>query len=248
MTMSIQTNLHGRLRNTSLPASNGMLPVYEAVSNAIHAIEDASISLQNGEITVQINRDGQSIISFDQASKRGGSDAKGDIIGFTITDNGIGFNDDNMKSFLTLDSEYKAERGGRGVGRLLWLKAFDRASIESVYDDKGSGRKKRTFTFTVNQGVTKQTTVDSAHERRHTQVCLSGFAKRFRAPTPKTARVIANHLFEHCLWYFVRPGGAPTIKVVDGDETIDLEDVYHEHMVAAASTESIDLKGVKFAP
>ena len=244
--MSIQTNLRGRLRNTSLPASNGMLPVYEAVSNAIHAIEDANVALQNGEIIVRINRDGQSLIPFDQASKRGGSDTKGDIIGFTITDNGIGFNDDNMKSFLTLDSEYKAERGGRGVGRLLWLKAFNRATIESVYDDRESGRKKRTFTFDVKQGVSKPTTVDAKNDPRRTQVCLFGFARRFRAPSPKSARVIANHLFEHCLWYFVRPGGAPTVKVVDDDETVALDDVYQEHMVAAATAESIEVKGAAF--
>jgi len=244
--MSIQTNLHGRLRNTSLPASNGMLPVYEAVSNAIHAIEDAKLSLQKGEITVQINRDGQATIPYDQAAKRSTTDAMGDIVGFTITDNGVGFNDENMKSFLTLDSEYKAERGGRGVGRLLWLKAFERATVESVYEDGQQCKKKRTFTFCVKHGISKQTTEDAENEPRRTQVRLSGFAKRFRAPTPKSARVIANHLFEHCLWYFVRPGGAPTIRVVDDDETIDLDDVYREHMVAAATTESIELKGVEF--
>ena len=244
--MSIQTNLHGRLRNTSLPASNGMLPVYEAVSNAIHAIEDAKIPFQNGQITVQINRDGQATIPFEQASKRSTQDARGEIIGFTITDNGIGFNDENMKSFLTLDSEYKTARGGRGVGRLLWLKAFERATVESVFQDSDNGMKKRTFIFSVNQGVSKQTTVDAKNETRHTQVCLIGFAKRFRAPTPKSARVIANHLFEHCLWYFVRPGGAPTIKVIDDDETINLDNVYHEYMVAAVTTESTELKGIKF--
>src|ERR1700733_3244341 len=106
MSMSIATNLHGRLRNTSLPASNSMLPVYEALSNAIHAVEDANISLRNGRITVHINRDPQTALTFDQASKRPGPEAKGDIIGFTITDNGVGFNDANMESFLTLDSEY----------------------------------------------------------------------------------------------------------------------------------------------
>lgn len=244
--MSIQTNLHGRLRNTSLPASNGMLPVYEAVSNAIHAIEDANIPFQSGEITVQINRDGQATIPYEQAFRRSTPDTKGEIVGFTITDNGIGFNDENMKSFLTLDSEYKAERGGRGVGRLLWLKAFERATVESVYQDGDNCKKKRTFTFSVKHGVSKQMTEDAENEPRCTQVCLSGFAKRFRAPTPKSARVIANHLFEHCLWYFVRPGGAPTITVIDDDETIDLDDVYQEHMVAAASTESIELKGIRF--
>lgn len=244
--MSIETNLQGRLRNTSLPPSNRMLPVYEAVSNAIHAIEDANIPLQQGRITVRINRDTQSTLSFDQTSKRPGPDAKGDIVGFTITDNGVGFNNANMESFLTLDSEYKASRGGRGVGRLLWLKAFDRATIESVYEADGNGRRKRTFTFDAKQGVSEPTITNAKDEPRCTHIRLTGFARRFREPSPKTARVIGKNLFEHCLWYFVRPGGAPTIEIVDDDETIALDDVYDEHMVAGATTESIDLKGATF--
>ena len=150
--MSLGTNLHGRLRNTSLPASNGMLPLYEAVANSIHAIEDAEVPTASGRIRVQILRDGQSSIEFGEGPKRRGPEAKGDITGFKIADNGIGFTDDNMESFLTLDSEYKASRGGRGVGRLLWLKAFDRASVESTYGDEGT-RQKRAFSFDARQGV-----------------------------------------------------------------------------------------------
>lgn len=244
--MSIETNLHGRLRNTSLPASNGLLPVFEAVSNSIHAIEDAGIPSQQGRITVQINRDPQSTLGFDQESKRPGPDAKGDIVGFTITDNGVGFNDANMESFRTLDSEYKASRGGRGVGRLLWLKAFDRAEIASVYIADNNSQKKRAFLFDARQGVSEPSLTDAKDEARSTQIRLIGFAKKFREPAPKTAKVIARNLFEHCLWYFVRPGGAPTIVIVDDDETIDLNNVYDEHMVAGATTESIELKGSKF--
>lgn len=244
--MSIETNLYGRLRNTSLPASNGMLPVYEAVSNAIHAIEDARVPPRDGRITVQIDRDRQAALAFEQAAKRPGPDAKSDIVGFTITDNGVGFNDANMQSFLTLDSEYKASRGGRGVGRLLWLKAFDRASVESVYEITGGKRSKRSFTFDAKQGVSVPTIENDVALPRSTQVRLIGFARRFREPSPKTARVIAKNLFEHCLWYFVRPGGAPTIEVIDDDETIALDDIYGEHMIAAATAESIDLKGTRF--
>lgn len=244
--MSIETNLHGRLRNTSLPASNGLLPVFEAVSNSIHAIEDAGVPTQEGRIIVRINRDPQSTIGFDQGSRRPGPDAKGDIVGFTISDNGVGFNDANMASFRTLDSEYKASRGGRGVGRLLWLKAFDRAEIESVHDAANNGRKKRTFSFDARQGVSEPILTDAKDQPRSTQIRLIGFAKRFQEPAPKTARVIARNLFEHCLWYFVRPGGAPSIAIVDDDETIDLNGVYDEHMVAGATTESIELKGSTF--
>ena len=52
----------------------------------------------------------------------------------------------------------------------------------------------------------------------------------YRDRAPKTARAIANALFEHCLWYFVRDGGAPSIKVSDGVEVILLDQVYEEYM------------------
>ncbi len=244
--MSIATNLHGRLRNTSLPASNGMLPLYEAVANAIHAIEDAGVPAGQGRITVQIIRDGQGALGFEQGSRRPGPEAKGDITGFKITDNGVGFNDANMVSFQTLDSEYKASRGGRGVGRLLWLKAFERATVESVFESDQTGRRHRAFTFDALHGVTEPVVTDAKDSPRHTQIYLSGFARRYRDASPKTAPVIARNLFEHCLWYFVRPGGAPTIEIVDGDETVSLDTVYEEQMVAGATPESLEVKGTKF--
>lgn len=247
--MSIETNLRGRIRNTLLPQSNGMLPVYEAVSNAIHAIEDAKIPLKQGSITLHINRDGQTTFQFYNdnglSNSDTKSDTKGDIIGFTIIDNGIGFTEDNMNSFLTLDSEYKVVRGGRGVGRLLWLKAFESAEVESVYEDK-EGSKKRSFTFDIHNGVSRHKTEEAMGESRHTKVCLSGLSQKYRSAMPKTASVLANLLFEHCLWYFVRQGGAPSIKVIDNDESIDLNDVFEKNMIASANNESIDVKGVKF--
>ena len=36
----MDSNLRGRLRNTSLPKSNALLPLYEAVVNSIHAIDE----------------------------------------------------------------------------------------------------------------------------------------------------------------------------------------------------------------
>ncbi len=244
--MSIATNLHGRLRNTSLPASSGILPLFEAVANSIHAIEDAKLSPEDGLISVQIVRDGQMKISFDEGRKRRGFEAKGDIIGFTITDNGIGFTDENMMSFLTLDSEHKISRGGRGVGRLMWLKAFERAYIQSVYESEQGEFKKRIFTFDATQGVSDPLEEEAPYDERQTVVRLEGFFKRYRETSPKTAAIIARGLFEHNLWYFIREGGAPKIQVVDEDEVILLDDVYHEQMVEAANTEIFDLKGTNF--
>lgn len=244
--MSIATNLHGRLRNTSLPYSSGMLPLYEAVANAIHAIEDRELRGEKGEITVQIVRDSQIPIGLDDQRGATEDDPKGDIVGFIVVDNGVGFDDANFRSFLTLDSEYKASRGGRGVGRLLWLKAFDRAKVESVYIDEAGKKKKRTFFFDVREGVSEPIIEDAKDDQQKTKIHLERFSRRFRQASPKTGQAIARFLFEHCLWYFIREGGAPRIRVVDEGETVLLDNIYEDQMLSAASTESIELKGIKF--
>jgi len=244
--MNIATNLHGRLRNTSLPVSSGMLPLFEAVANAIHAIEDAKLPPESGQISVQIVRDGQMKIDLNLGHKHPGPYARGEIIGFTITDNGIGFTDENMESFLTLDSEHKADRGGRGVGRLLWLKAFDKATVDSVYESKDGKLNRRTFSFTAKQGVSEPVIEDASKMKRQTVIRLDGFSRRYREASPKTVAIIARSLFEHNLWYFIRAGGAPKIQVIDGSEVISLDKIYEDQMVAASSTESFDLKGSRF--
>jgi hypothetical protein len=46
----------------------------------------------------------------------------GRVVGFDVEYNGVGFTDDNFKSFRTPDSRWKETRGGKGIGRLGWLK------------------------------------------------------------------------------------------------------------------------------
>jgi hypothetical protein len=246
--MSMDTNLHGRLRNTSLPASSGLMPLFEAVVNSIHAIEEAKRPMSKGQITVCILRGTQQSLAFTDESDSDSVATKEPIIGFRITDNGIGFDDDNMASFRTLDSEHKVQKGGRGVGRLLWLKAFKRVKVESVFQETKGKRRRRTFTFDATQGVHEEALDDApARVQRSTKVHLDGFEKRYRDACLKTARSIANSLFEHCLWYFVREGSAPEIELVDGDETISLTDVYEGHMASQAVTETVEIKNRSFA-
>src|SRR5690606_39069795 len=125
--MSLQTNLKGRLRNTSLPKSHGLMPVFEAVVNSIHSIEEKKNS-DNGRVILRINRATQESLDFDAKSLP-------PILGFTMTDNGCGFDETNFKSFETLDSDHKIDKGCRGVGRLMWLKVFDLVEVESHFVD-----------------------------------------------------------------------------------------------------------------
>jgi hypothetical protein len=243
----METNLAGRLRNTSLPASHALMPLFESVANSIHAIEDAGLSSGDGRISVEIIRDPQILLNLVVDVRKRGPEVKGDIIGFRIVDNGIGFNDANVSSFRTLDSDYKASKGGRGVGRLLWLKAFRKASVDSIFVGKDEKLVRRTFNFSAPSGVQDELISDASGKVRSTSVHLDGFEKKYREVSPKTARPIANSLLEHCLWYFVRDGNAPKITVIDDDVSVDLDTVFDEHMVSSASTEKAQIKGINFA-
>lgn len=245
--MSMNTYLKGRLRNTSLPMSQGLLPVFEAVVNSMQSIEAIEDGADDGQITVEIIRSAQSSLALDDARGKRGAPPTEPIIGFKITDTGVGFDDGNFRSFETLDSDFKAKKGCRGVGRLLWLKAFSKVSVKSTYVDNDSTLKIRNFEFDVQNGVVERSSVDApAGAIRRTEVHLEGFNENYRDRAAKTGATIANDIFEHCIWYFVRDGGAPNILVRDGNELIRLQDIYNEYMVSSSSQTMIDLKGHRF--
>ena len=126
--MPIKTSLVGRLRNLQLSKSRALLPLFEAVVNSIHSIDerlgkDPSYSISASKIDIDIKYSSQ--LSLDKKQQP-------EIIGFNIIDNGIGFEKSNYESFQTLDSLYKQAKGCHGIGRLLWLKAFENVNVESV--------------------------------------------------------------------------------------------------------------------
>lgn len=242
--MSMNTFLAGRLRNTPLPRTHGLLPLFEAVVNSIQAVAAVKPAV-SGEIVVEIERSPQQSLLLEGSGRRGAPPQE-HIVGFRVRDNGCGFDDANLKSFETLDSDFKASSGCRGVGRLLWLKAFDSVEVSSDFTSPDGQLVRRSFTFTSTKGVDGLSVSPSPSSTRQTEVRLRGFKKEYRERAPKTGKTISNDLFEHCLWYFVREGGAPKIKVVDQDEVILLDNVYDEYMFASAQRRTITIKAHPF--
>lgn len=236
--MSLQTNLKGRLRNTSLPKSHGLMPVFEAVVNSIHSIEEKG-NADNGKIVLRINRSTQGGLDLDTKSLP-------PIIGFTITDNGCGFDETNFKSFETLDSDHKIDKGCRGVGRLMWLKVFDLVEVESRFLDADGELKKRVFRFDDKLGVHGEKVEIATAQQTGTQIKLVGFDENFRKHAPTKSESIANQLLEHVLWYFVRTQDAPKILVEDSGESVDLDVLYDQHMHASAFHEKITIRDYSF--
>ncbi|WP_155992658.1 hypothetical protein [Acidocella facilis] len=211
---SFEFDLAGRVRNLGLPASavNSLIPLFEAVSNGLHAIEarwkDDATRL--GQVTIEIHRSGD--------------DDGGGVTGFTVTDNGIGLNETNWRSFLTSDSPMKIARGGKGVGRLGWLKAFSDCRITSRFDG-ADGVMCREFGFALRDGPNPihghVLTREAGRKGAGTEVRLMPFQPNFEAYCPKKAATIAAKLVGHFLNYFAL-GKLPHMVITDGAEVINL--------------------------
>ena len=244
----METNLQGRLRNTPLPVSHALLPLFEAVVNAIHSVDEAhKTDPERRKISLEVVRAPQSPVLNDSADFKKIASLS-PVQGFVVTDNGVGFTDQNLKSFETLDSDFKASIGCRGVGRLLWLKAFERAEISSAYANGNGELYLRTFSFNPASGTHNFTNdLKAPGDDALTSVRLEGFKKWYSDRAPRSAQKLAVSLLEHCLWYFVRPGGAPHIEIVDDTERLHLDDVYDTYMCRSASTETLKVRDQDFS-
>lgn len=225
MVRNLGSNLRGRLRNTDLPVSKCLFPLFEAVVNSIYAIDDRvasadSFASTEGNIRVTLNRSSDSDLF-------GG---KAELSTITIEDNGIGFDDNNYNSFCELDSMYRANRGCKGIGRLLWLKCFASVEIESFYKSDDGTIKNRHFVFT-SDGITDLPETNTEENSIGSKVILKGPMNAYKKAISKYGQeTIAKSLFEHCLWFFLREGSCPDIRIIDGCDVTNLSEIYDSYL------------------
>ena len=215
----LRASLAGKLRNTTLPKSRALLPVFEAVYNSFQAIDDAPQSPTH-EIHVQVQR--QNTLS------PSGSDP---VSAFIIADTGAGFTQANYNSFVTADSLHKQERGGKGVGRFLWLKAFAHADIDSHFLDQKSGElRRRVFHFDLTFDKSQDgDTTPSNQTRPRTTIALVDYLDPYRSECPRDLTIIAQRFVGHFLPLFLAPDG-PAFILEDDYAAIDLRVFFREHV------------------
>lgn len=230
----LRTNLEGKVRNLPQFKSEALLPLFEAVVNSIQSIEERG-NLISGEIEVAIIRE-QDILD---------NSIDAPISDFVITDNGIGFDDVNFDSFQTSDSNHKEALGGKGVGRFLWLKAFNKVEIESVYknEEKLMCRK---FSFTTKGGIQEFENPQGSTDQK-TSIRLGGFKEEYRKlPSAyKTTAKIGQRILEHCLSYFIS-GKAPQIVISDQSARVKLNELFDSEIKNNTTEEQIEIAGHRF--
>jgi hypothetical protein len=170
----MKASIHGRVSHTNLPKGKALLPLFEAVVNAHQAIEEAGGI--NHSIRIAAERQG----NLDD-------DKPGPIEAFTVTDTGIGFTAANFESFNTVDSLYKATLGGKGLGRFLWLRAFQRVEIDSHYHELHTdGLLHRSFNFIDSDDEIVAPPTASDHTTPLTRVRLVGYRQPYLDECPRS--------------------------------------------------------------
>jgi len=231
----MRIDVEGRVKNTMLAASKPLLPLYEAIVNSVQAIED--VNAKSGKIQIVIVRDTDHLLSKQDATA-------GEIIGFDVIDNGIGFTDDNFQAFCTADTTYKAGRGGKGVGRFLWLVAFTMVQVESHFK-RDKKMVCRSFDFVAeDDGIRKEASGQSIAKSRRTVVRLRGFKKKFQEQCPRKLETIASHIIEHCLEFLIRPD-CPQIVLEDeaSGDTLLLNDRLEHELADKGKVDRIEVDG-----
>ncbi len=136
---SLSPNIENRVRKLPKPSNHaqGMLPLFEAVSNALYAIEDlrGDKAVSKGRVDIRIEN-----LSSPENLR------------IEITDNGIGLDTQRYGAFCEIDTDFKKAKGGKGVGRLFWLDAFNTIKVDSIYKDSSRKLIKRSFSFLLNNG------------------------------------------------------------------------------------------------
>lgn len=233
-------NLEGRVNNISLPASKALFPLYEAIVNSIHAIEDRNI--ENGYIDIIIKREGDQTGLIDNENFAR-------IHSFQIIDNGVGFDNANFSSFSTSDSLYKKARGSKGIGRFLWLKAFANIVVESVYHKADDSLYKIKFEFNFESNGVKLISNDllsDNSESIYTKIEFQHFLPPYRGECPQKIQTIGKKILEHCICYFALPK-VPKIRLIDGKEEFDINSYFDENLEDCSDKNTITVSGIDFS-
>ena len=218
---SIPADIQGIIRELSLKPSDVLIPLYEMVINSIQSIEERQEKEGNkdrGKIRIEIIRDYTQGSLFPNQTTF-------PIKSIVIIDNGIGFTNENYKSFSVAYTSKKQKLGGKGIGRFAALSVFENIKLDSIIVNNG-GRQRKKFQLNINEGLTEPEISTSSSDIR-TIVTLEGIKDDFiKASTKFTLDSIAEHLLSHCLLFFINQT-APTIEIFEENTIINLDNKYN---------------------
>jgi len=241
--MNFTINIEGQVRQIKLSKTKALWPLFETVVNSIQSLEDTNE--KEKRITIEAIRETQFQLNMSADEK---IDKCTHFEEFIITDNGNGFNTENYNSFLEAYSQLKVKKGCKGIGRFLWLKAFDEILIDSTYYENEKWFRRR-FSFSLS-GINSESNYSIVDNNqacfRKTVVHLKGYKSEYRELTPCALENLARKIIEHCLPYFII-GNCPEIVLKDSvGDTLTLNKYYDNTYIKSVQQEPLVIKNTNY--
>ena len=223
----MKANLVRRVENFSLASTvpaNTMIPLFEAIYNSLQSVLDQFGQdkwVESGRISV--TRLGKAPTSF------------------VVEDNGEGLTERNFEAFQEYDSPRKKTIGGKGIGRLSWLKVFDGAEVDSVFEE-GGRRYRRSFGFVLDgdSPFRNYVLVEVAGSTpRRTTITLRNMRPSYEAHLPARQDTLVSRIVGHFLAYFVSDG-VPDVIFTGDDGTVSIRQFVQHHSIQIGAEEFDD--------
>ena len=239
------SNIANKVRNTRLPRTKPLMPLFEVISNSIHSIEDAKkarlLNENQGTIVIDCIRNGaqETLEELEDVDIY-------PIHSFIVTDNGIGLNDENLKAFIEADTDHKIEIGGKGVGRFVCLKAFKELNITSYFVQK-SEIKSIQFDFKpTKDGFHDFRTPSVNGHKSGTRILLNTIREEYQKNLPRELSAVAREIVAHFQLYFIR-NSAPTIILRNQNNTeVNLDKLFKREFQSGVKSKRFEIGDVSF--
>lgn len=230
----ISNNVIGLVNNLHLDYNKGIIAIFEAISNSIHSIEDAKN--KEGRIDIELTYD-QDQISIDGETN---------IKKIRISDNGIGFNETEYKSFKTANSTHKIKKGGKGNGRFTWLKVFKEVKIESIYKSNEKTFK-RNFDFELTEnGINNDQNIEFQSDQIYTTITFNSIYPKYSKKFQHNFEGFIREIVDHFLGLFVS-SNIPTICVSSNiHQEVDLTNYFKNNLIVDSEVENIKIDDIDF--
>ena len=231
-------NIKGLVDRLELSQAKAMMPLFEAISNSIDAIQELNEGFQNHSVRIKL-------ISANDLVYQSG-DNNFIVDGFDVIDDGIGFNHDNVISFREAYTLSKVKLGGKGVGRFTFLKVFASAKIKSVFTDNGENYS-REFDFSIQHDFQGIDEIRRTEQKIGTMVSLRTMEEKYRKGWPQDPKVIAERIIAHFLIRFASKSCPKILLEAAGHETIDLNQLFDETIINHLQEQVFEVQGKEFS-
>lgn len=222
-------DLASEVKRATLPdgLQGFLFPLYEAVSNSLHSVEEkwGEELEEKGHIEIEFDAHGQEIL---------------------IADNGVGFDEKNLAAFLTPLTGNKYERGGKGFGRFIAFKIFREvfySSRQANSDGTISGGSYKYEPFEVDDNLIDVSPDAVARPHRFS----TGLTALMRSPLPESqvffnfdgnlpseakgaGEEIASALLDHFLIEFIQNKVPKNFQLVTEGLKFNLHDYFYKSL------------------